>query len=157
MITKTALERGQEMMNMKMNHIPVVARDHLEYISRQIGMCMEVCLTVYTIYAQIVEDLPCDDELYIPDNDAISWYKNRGFEYKKKTKQIMSKMEWISVNERLPEKDGSYLVWAPTSFPKNSHCVVAEFYMDNNKFYSESVESVMPDVTHWCCLPEEPN
>lgn len=45
---------------------------------------MEVCLTVYTVYAQIVEGLPCDDELYIPDQDAISWYKNRGFEYKGK-------------------------------------------------------------------------
>lgn len=65
-------------------------------------------------------------------------------------------MEWFSVNERLPETDGSYLVWAPESFPKNSRCVVAEFYNDNQKFYSESGEYTMPDVTHWCNLPDEP-
>jgi hypothetical protein len=90
MITKTALERGQEMMYIKMSELPELAMDHLKYLSGKIGMCMEVCLTVYTVYAQIVEGLPCDNELYIPDQDAISWYKNRGFEYKKKTKQIMS-------------------------------------------------------------------
>ena len=65
-------------------------------------------------------------------------------------------MKWISINERLPEKDGSYLVWAPESFPKNSRCVVSEFYNDNNKFYSESGEYVMSDVTHWCNLPDDP-
>lgn len=64
--------------------------------------------------------------------------------------------EWISVKDRLPEKDGSYLVWAPLSFPKNSRCVVAEFYDDNNTFYSESSDSPMPDVTHWAHLLGEP-
>ena len=64
--------------------------------------------------------------------------------------------EPISIKDRLPEKDGSYLVYAPRSFPKNSRWVVAEFYDDNNTFYSESSDSPMPDVTHWVPLPDEP-
>ena len=65
-------------------------------------------------------------------------------------------MEWVSVKTRLPEICTSYLVWAPTSFPKNSNCVVAEFYDDNNTFYSESSDYPMEDVTHWCHLPQPP-
>ena len=63
-------------------------------------------------------------------------------------------MKWTSVSE-LPDRDGSYLVWAPESYPKNTQCVVAEFYSDNGKFYSES-GSVMSDVTHWMNLPDDP-
>lgn len=66
-------------------------------------------------------------------------------------------IKWISTKEQLPEFDGSYLVWSPTSFPKNSRCVVAEFYTDNNTFYSESDETAMHDLTHWMHLPAEPN
>ncbi len=64
--------------------------------------------------------------------------------------------ELFKVKDRLPEKDGSYLVLAPKSFPKNSRFVVAEFYDDNNTFYSESSDEPMPDVTHWTYLPDEP-
>lgn len=63
-------------------------------------------------------------------------------------------MNWTAISE-LPDRDGSYLVWAPESFPKNTQCVVAEFYSDNGKFYSEG-GSVMPDVTHWMNLPDSP-
>lgn len=65
-------------------------------------------------------------------------------------------MKWISVNDRLPEKQGHFLVIAPKSFPKNCIMVVAEFYDDNNTFYSESSDYPMPDVTHWMPLPEPP-
>ncbi|MGV0982812.1 MAG: DUF551 domain-containing protein [Polynucleobacter sp.] len=64
--------------------------------------------------------------------------------------------ELISVKDRLPATYGSYLVYAPQSFPKNSRFVVAEFYDDNNTFYSESSDSPMPDVTYWMELPREP-
>lgn len=63
----------------------------------------------------------------------------------------------IPVTERLPEKDGSYLVYAPLSFPKNSRWMVAEFYTDNQTFYDEGGgEHALPDVTHWTDLPDEP-
>lgn len=65
--------------------------------------------------------------------------------------------EPISVKDRLPEVEhGSFLVYAPKSFPKNSRWVVAEYYEDVKGFYSECSETLMPDVTHWCHLPEEP-
>ena len=66
-------------------------------------------------------------------------------------------MKIFNVKDKLPDVDGSYLVYAPRSFPKNSRWVVAEFYTDANGFYSESCEEFMPDVTHWCELPKEPS
>lgn len=84
----TALSRGQEMMRIKMCDLPELAIGHLKYLSAKIGMCMEVCLTVYTVYAQIVEGLPCDDELYIPDADSIRWYKDRGYDYNGKSNSL---------------------------------------------------------------------
>lgn len=65
-------------------------------------------------------------------------------------------MELFAVSEKLPEKAGSYLVFAPNSFPKNSRFIVAEFYDDNNTFYSECSDQPLPDVTHWAYLPAEP-
>lgn len=61
----------------------------------------------------------------------------------------MNQNDWISVKDRLPEKQGHYLVIAPLSFPKNCLAVVAEFYEDNGIFYSEDGDYPMKDVTHW--------
>lgn len=66
-------------------------------------------------------------------------------------------MTVFNVEEKLPEVEhGSFLAYAPRSFPKNSRWVVAEYYDDSKGFYSESSEDFMEDVTHWCYLPEEP-
>ena len=43
-------------------------------------------------------------------------------------KECEEKLRWIPVEEKLPEKQGHYLVKAPKSFPKNCIVVVAEFY-----------------------------
>ena len=56
---------------------------------------------------------------------------------------------WIPVEEELPITQGHYFVIAPESFPKNCKVVVAEFYEDNQIFYSESSDCPMLDVTHW--------
>lgn len=64
--------------------------------------------------------------------------------------------EWISVKDRLPEGEDHCIVWAPESFPKNSKCVIAEFYDDNNTFYSESSDYPMGDITHWILTPKPP-
>lgn len=63
---------------------------------------------------------------------------------------------WISVNDRLPSKQDFYLVIAPKSFPKNCTMLIAEFYEDNNTFYSESGDNSLEDVTYWMPLPEPP-
>ena len=63
----------------------------------------------------------------------------------------------FNVKDKLPNVEcGSYLVYAPQSFPKNSRWVVAEYYDDVKGFYDEASENFMEDVTHWCELPEEP-
>jgi hypothetical protein len=65
--------------------------------------------------------------------------------------------EIFNVKDKLPNVEcGSYLVYAPQSFPKNSHWLVAEYYDDVKGFYSESSENFLEDVTHWCELPKEP-
>ena len=65
--------------------------------------------------------------------------------------------QWIKVEEELPDVEcGSFLVYAPNSFPKNSRWLVAEYYDDVKGFYSESSENYLDDVTHWTKLPDEP-
>ena len=70
-------------------------------------------------------------------------------EIEKVKKEYEEKLRWIPVEEKLPEKQGHYLVKAPKSFPKNCIVVVAEFYEDNNTFYSESSDCPIEDATHW--------
>ena len=65
--------------------------------------------------------------------------------------------EIFNVKDKLPDVEcGSFLVYAPKSFPKNSRWLVAEYYDDVKGFYSESSENFLDDVTHWCKLPDEP-
>jgi hypothetical protein len=66
-------------------------------------------------------------------------------------------MELISVKDRLPNVEvGSFLVFSPTQFPKNSRFMVAEYYADVKMFYDEAYENPLEDVTHWAELPKEP-
>ena len=69
--------------------------------------------------------------------------------YNMACQEYEEKLRWIPVEEKLPEKQGHYLVIAPKSFPKNCKVVVAEFYEDNNTFYSESSDCPIEDATHW--------
>jgi len=66
-------------------------------------------------------------------------------------------IEIFNVKDKLPDVEcGSFLVYAPQSFPKNSRWVVAEYYDDVKGFYSESGDYFMDDVTHWTNLPNYP-
>jgi len=63
----------------------------------------------------------------------------------------------FDVKDKLPDVEcGSFLVYAPKSFPKNSPWLVAEYYDDVKGFYSEASEDFLEDVTHWAELPEAP-
>ena len=65
--------------------------------------------------------------------------------------------EVFNVKEKLPSVEyGSFLVYAPKSFPKNSRWVVATYYEDRKGFYGEGCETFLEDATHWCELPKEP-
>ena len=65
--------------------------------------------------------------------------------------------ETFNVKDKLPDVEcGSYLAYAPHSFPKNSRWVVAEYYDGVKGFYDEAGENGMEDGTQWCELPKEP-
>ena len=52
--------------------------------------------------------------------------------------------EIFNVKDKLPDVEcGSFLVYAPKSFPKNCRWLVAEYYDDVKGFYSESGENFM--------------
>lgn len=76
-----ALQRASEMMRIPMKDLPEIAVEYAKCLCKQVGMCMETLYTAWAVYAQIVEKLPCDDSLYIPNGDAILFYRERGFEY----------------------------------------------------------------------------
>ena len=58
---------------------------------------------------------------------------------------LSRKGEWISVEERLPDQDGKYLVYTGRGF------VLTAYYYETNAFGFE-----FWDVTHWMPLPEAP-
>ena len=81
--------------------------------------------------------------------------------------------EWISVKDRLPEKDGKYLVVEYSKTFKKQYLNVSSFAVDLHKidkydFYHEKDRSGFygyssewgyfkeSDITHWMPLPEPP-
>ena len=73
----TAEERGMEMMQLPMKDLPDLARKFAQYLCLQVGVCMEVLLTAYTVYAQCVEDLPCTDDLYLASPLHEEWFAEK--------------------------------------------------------------------------------
>ena len=73
----TAEERGMEMMHVPIGQLPKIAQDFCQSLCAELGGCMEVFLTAWTVYAQCVEALPCTDELYMARLDQIAWFKER--------------------------------------------------------------------------------
>jgi len=62
---------------------------------------------------------------------------------------------WISVKDRLPEKEGQYLCW----FGKNTVCkgaAIATYLEEWKAFGSFESLKTYPNVTHWMPLPEPP-
>lgn len=78
MAIKTAEQRGMEMMTIKMGELPPLAKEFAEHLCREAGgMCMEVLLTAYTVYAQCREGLHCTDDLYRARPCDVEWFKSR--------------------------------------------------------------------------------
>ena len=72
----------------------------------------------------------------------------------------MAEMKWISVKERLPEKEGSYIVRT-----KTGAVTTARFYDERTfsethylpkEYTRKAAWSRNRDVTHWMPLPEPP-
>jgi hypothetical protein len=62
--TPPAVKRGVEMMSWPTKDIPTPAMLYAAYLCNSYGMCGEVLLTAWIVYAQIVEGLSCGDALY---------------------------------------------------------------------------------------------
>ena len=73
----TAEERGIELLTIPMKDLPALAKDFARKLCKEVGVCIEVMLTAYTIYAQCVENLPCTDSLYKARPSDIQWFEEQ--------------------------------------------------------------------------------
>jgi hypothetical protein len=60
-----AVKRAMYLMQVAIKDLPPPAIAIRNHLARMVGMCMEVCITAFAAYAQVVEGLPCTDDLYI--------------------------------------------------------------------------------------------
>jgi hypothetical protein len=60
-----AVARGIEMLHLPMGDLPQTALIYAGCLCLRVGMCIEVLLSAYVTYAQIIENLPCDEDLYL--------------------------------------------------------------------------------------------
>ena len=60
-IAKDAAARGMELALIPMKDVPPLALDFLRHLAKKVGMCGEVCITAFAVYAQCVEGLTCSD------------------------------------------------------------------------------------------------
>ena len=62
--------------------------------------------------------------------------------------------EWISVKDRLPEKNGKYLAVTEDNEMYHKYVTIRYFYADNPKIFARP--SGIIKYTHWMPLPEPP-
>ncbi len=70
----TAVERGMELLQVVRSKLPPLALEFRDKLCREVGMCIEVCLTAFAVYANIVEGLPNDDIAYEPRPTDRDWF-----------------------------------------------------------------------------------
>ena len=67
---------------------------------------------------------------------------------------------WISVEERLPNNDGCYLVWRPYFFPDYGMTTICYFDGENtwhDSYWNDSTRILnKEDVMYWMPLPKKP-
>lgn len=71
--------------------------------------------------------------------------------YKDALEALENQSKWISVEERLPEESGSYLVCT-----RRSYAFTAYFYLNTNEWKSHFAGSAGKHITHWMPLPSCP-
>lgn len=86
------------------------------------------------------------DALTDSEKDLVIQMMQEAREYGASPKSEERETGW---SKTLPTKQGHYFVRVQHSFPKNCDVVIAEFYDDNNMFYSESGDSPIEDAIEW--------
>lgn len=66
------------------------------------------------------------------------------------------KQDWISVDERLPEKDGMYLIFSPYTDKEGGIVYCNRFVTKGNPIFPPNSFESISRVTHWMPLPEAP-
>ena len=64
-------------------------------------------------------------------------------------------INWISVEDLLPDEDGPYLIYALSQDPKSSFITCA-WYDPSIPAWSGLVKVWLEAITHWMPLPKEP-
>lgn len=62
-------------------------------------------------------------------------------------------MKWISVKERLPEKNGIYLIYSA----HDDEITTGYFNKENSNFYCHTLREIDNYNSHWMPLPDPPN
>ncbi len=79
-----AVERGHELFSRtRIGDIPEAAIVYAGYLCTKFGMCGEVMLTGYVVYAQIAEGLECDDILYKVTPEVRAEWDRAQLEYER--------------------------------------------------------------------------
>lgn len=92
------------------------------------------------------------DAIEARDKAAEEW-EMLAESWRKACKALESRIpRWIPVTERLPEKDGMYLVHGAWSASGRKVTDTCEFYVHDGYFRA----AWNFDVTHWMPLPEQP-
>lgn len=79
-----------------------------------------------------------------------------------KLAEIGQRMQWISVDDRLPECSNEVDVWVRTSLGDEQRIPNLKFIKDHWENYYDEIDRFEPlnsfyTVTHWMPLPEKPN
>jgi len=75
-----AVEEAIKMLSLPMKDLPELAMEFLKYLSSKVGMCIEVCISAYAGYNQMVLKMECEDDLYkITDSDLLKWWEDKGY------------------------------------------------------------------------------
>ena len=61
--------------------------------------------------------------------------------------------EWISVKDRLPEEDGSYLVYEAKYFGTG---VYIGWFNNKKQYFTDEESSNVQNVDYWMPMPEPP-
>ena len=103
---------------------------------------------------QIIEIKECIDAVYGAD---CAYYDVDGFAIANEIYNTnYRKQEWISVDERLPEKDGMYLIFSPYTNKEGGIIYCNRFLTKGNPIFPPNSFESISKVTHWMPLPEPP-
>lgn len=68
----------------------------------------------------------------------------------------LEKYQWVSVDDKLPEDSGEYLVYIVANNEPKNKSIITLYYTNLSKRFVYYDNDNLFTVTHWCYLPEKP-